>query len=459
MTYDEKLPASFWHEFGSACFELSGQINDTRFYLKGAECLNAAVALDPQASPSWLLLAKTHQKLYAKTHDEDHWTQTHICFAAACQTPSQEGEGWLNWAEFLLDSARRTADLKRLRLCIEKCQHACALNEEDPRGHAIWAEALALIGSETERLDCMNEALTKISELVEVAEEDPEIWYSYGVCMQLLGKYFEDSDYIYQAIEKFQAGLSIDRTCHRHWHAIASLYAFLGEFENHPENIELSLRFFQKGIDLEFSTYSLFDYATALLKLGEMTQQQHFLEQSAAQFERLLATQKNAVYLHPDWLFQYACALDSLGDFHEEESYYLHAVDLFSHVLVVDPDFKGIHHRLALTLSHLGELTSRSSHFYGALHHYRLSAKQEEENDTLFLDWAASLMHLATHCHDATESDTLLHEAESKILEALRLGNLHSSGTNSLASILSKTSVKSDPLLRKSEKMQSVAPS
>ena len=154
-----------------------------------------------------------------------------------------------------------------------------------------------------------------------------------------LGHYFDDCDYYYQAIEKFQEGLSIDRTCHRHWHAIGWTYALLGDLESNPETLELSLRFFQKAIDLHSSTYYIFDYASALSKLGEMTHEQHWLEEAVTQFERLLNLQKNAIYLHPDWLFQYACTLDALGDFYEEEFYYLRAIEIFSHVLMVDPDF------------------------------------------------------------------------------------------------------------------------
>ncbi|MBS0604038.1 MAG: hypothetical protein JSS60_03260 [Verrucomicrobia bacterium] len=423
-SFEEKLPSDFWNDFGHACLKFGSQINDMRFYVKAINCLKTAVSLDANAFESWCLLADALQKLYFHTHDEDHFSQANDCLASAAQIQPQDSEVWLNWAKFLCDSAKRTADVKRLRLCIEKCHRAFSLDSSDPMILAIWGEALSLLGNYTERLDLIYDAQNKISQAVELESEDPEIWYSYGICMQAFGHYFDDSDYYYQAIEKFQTGLSIDRTCYRHWHAIGWTYSLLGDLENNPENLELSLRFFQKAVDLHSSTYYLFDYAAALSKLGEMTHEQSWLEESSTQFERLLGLQKNAVYLHPDWLFQYACTLDSLGDFHEEEFYYLRAIEILSHVLMIDPDFHLVHHRLGLALSHLGELTSESDHFYRAIHHYRLAMKNDEENDAVLLDWATTLINIATHSHDSSESDQFFRDAEHKFQIAMRLGNL-----------------------------------
>ncbi len=422
-SFEANLPAEFWNDFGYACLKFASHINDHRLYLKAVHYLKTATSLDAASFESWTLLADAMQKLYVHTHDEDYFSQANDCFVSASQIEPQNGEMWLNWAKFLCDSAKRTANVKRLRLCIEKCHHAYALESEDPMILAIWGEALALLGNYTDRLDLIYDAQNKISQAIEEEEGDPDIWYSFGICMQAFGHYFDDSDYYYQAIEKFQAGLSIDRTCYRHWHAIGWTYSLLGDLENEPDNLELSLRFFQKAVDLHSSTYFLFDYAAALSKLGEMTHEQNWLEQASTQFERLLSLHKNAIYLHPDWLFQYACTLDSLGDFHEEEYYYQRAIEILTHVLIIDPDFHLVHHRLGLTLSHLGELNADPDQFYRAIHHYRLSLKNDEENDAVLLDWATALINLATHSHDSSDSDQFFKAAEYKIQLAMGLGN------------------------------------
>jgi tetratricopeptide (TPR) repeat protein len=423
-SFDEQLGAEFWKDFGHACLKFASQTNDLRFYTKAIQCLKNAVSLDSHGFDGWCLLGDALQKLYHQTHDEDHFAQASDCLSTAAQIQPQNETLWINWARFLCDSAKRIADVKRLRLCIEKCQRAFALNPNEAMIQAIWGEALALLGNYTDRLDLIYEAQNKISQALEIEHNEPDIWYSEGICKQALGHYFDDCDYYYQAVESFQEGLSIDRTRYRHWHAIGWTYSLLGDLEGQPEILELSLRFYQKSIDLYASTYTIFDYASALSKLGEITHEQHWLEKAIVQFERLLNLQKNAIYLHPDWLFQYACTLDALGDFHEEEFYYLRAIEIFSHVLMVDPDFTAVHHRQALALSHLGELTSEIDHFFRAVHHFRLAMKNDEENDVILVDWATTLINIAQHSHDSSESDQFFRDAEHKLQTTLRLGNL-----------------------------------
>jgi tetratricopeptide (TPR) repeat protein len=425
-SFDEKLPFDFWNDYGHSCLEVASQINDVHLYARAIHCVKTSISINPKNGDSWRLLADAMQKLYFHTHDEDHFSQSCDAFSTLAQIEPQDGSIWLEWARFLCDSAKRIADIKRLRLCVEKCGRAFALDPEEPRIQAIWGEALALLGNYTERLDLIYDAQNKISQAIEMQSEEPDIWYSYGICMQALGHYFNDTDYYYQAIEKFQAGVSIDRTCHKHWHAIGWTYALLGDIEEDPQTVELSLRFFQKAIDLHSSTYYLFDYASALSKLGEMTNEQRWLETASFQFERLLHLQKNAIYLHPDWLFQYACTLDALGDFYEENFYYLRAIEVFSHVLMIDPDFHLVHHHLGLVLSHLGELSGEVDHFYRAAHHFRLSMKNDDENDLVLLDWATALINIAAHTHDSSEADQYYRDAEHKLQAAMRLGNLQS---------------------------------
>ncbi len=424
QSFEEKLPIDFWKDFGSTCLKFAEQLNDVRFFIKAINCLKQAVSIEANDADSWSLLGEALQKLYGQTHDDDHFAQANDCFASATQLQPQDAELWLNWARFLSDSAKRIADVKRLRLCLEKCGRAYALNPDEPLILAIWGEALALLGNYTDRLDLIYEAQNKITQALEIDSDEPDIWYCFGICMQAFGHYFDESDYYYQAIEKFQEGLTIDRTCHRHWHAIGWTYSLLGDLESDIEMLKLSLRFYQKAIDLSSSTYYIFDYASALSKLGEVSHEQQWLEDAVAQFEKLLNLQKNAIYLHPDWLFQYACTLDTLGDFHEEEFYYLRAIEIFSHVLMIDPDFTQVHHRQALALSHLGEFTSEIDHFFRAAHHYRLAMKNDDENDIILLDWAMTLINIATHSHDSSESDQFFRDAEHKFQTALKLGNL-----------------------------------
>lgn len=419
----EKLPSDFWIDFGSTALCLSTMLMDVRQIIKAVNCFKNAIALDEGCFDSWSGLAESLNALYEYTHDEDHFLQANECFANASKIAPQESEIWLEWAQFLLTSARRNSDLKRLRACLEKCHRAYACESDNPLTLATWAEALALLGQLTERLDLIYEAENKIAEAFEMEEDDPSLWYSLGVCFCSFGAYFNDYDYYYQAIEKFQIGLSIDRSHDDLWHAIANTYAKVATLDNDSETLIQSLKFYEKAISLVPSSTRHIDYAKSLSKLGEMTHEKKWFEQSLYHFEIALNMQKNAVYLHPEWLFSYASTLDMLGDFYDEEKYYTRAIEIFSHVLMVDPDFHHIHHRLAQAFCHLGELINEIDYFYRAIHHLRLALRHDEDNDQMILDWGIALINIAQHTPILTDVGQLMHDAEQKITLAAKLGN------------------------------------
>lgn len=422
--HQDNLPEEFWNDYGSVCLEMSTKVNDIRHNVKAINCFKHSVSISLSSFQGWLLLAKALQRLYALTHDEDHFVQANECFAAAAHLQPQDTKMWYEWAVFLSTSGSRNRDLKKLRACLEKCQQSYACESNQPLILAIWAEALAMVGELTDRVDLIYEAQNKISEAVDRTEEDnPDIWYSYGMCLNSFARYFCDTDYFYQAIEKFQYGLSIDRTRHNHWHAIGKAYAAVGEAEEDIDAFEKAVRFFAKALDLNGNTLYTFDYAFALSRLGEMKEDQKMLELAVAKFEHALSIQKNAIYLHPEWLFHYAAALDTLGDFYEDEAYYLKSIEVLSHVLMIDPDFPKIHYRLALALSHLGELMSDLDHFYRSIHHFRLASKYEEENDQIILDFGVTLINLAQNLQDSQEIEALYLDADHKLTQAAKLGN------------------------------------
>lgn len=422
--YQESLPEEFWNDYGNTSLKLAELLNDVRLNVKAINCFKHSVSLSISSYEGWTLLAHALETLYKKTHDEDHFSQANECFAAAAHLRPQETELWNQWSRLLCESGIQNRDLKRLRACLEKCQRSYACNTNQPLIMGVWAEALAMVGELTDRVDLIYEAQNKISEALDLLnEDDAAIWYSYGMCLNSFARYFDDIDYFYQAIEKFQYGLSIDRTCDRHWYAIGDTYATIGEAEEDIDSYEKAAHFYAKAIDLNRCSLYIFKHAFALLRLGEMKEDQKILELALAQFELSLHIQKNALYLHPDWLFHYAETLDMLGDFYEDESYYLKSIEIFSHVLMIDPDFPLIHYRLGLVFSHLGELVNEVNHFHRAIHHFRLALKHEEENDRIILDFGVTLINLAQHVHNSEETAGFYHDADHKLIQAAKLGN------------------------------------
>lgn len=422
----DTLQPEFWDEYARACLNLSYYINDIRLTVKAIHFFKHALSrCSSSLHTGWSHLSKALWHLYEFTHDEDHFTQASDCFSAALQTNPNDSALLLDFAELLLIAGRKSQDNKRLKLSIEKCFKAYSLNPHHARALAIWGEALSLLGEYGDRLDLLLEGQNKISQALDVNPLEKSISLCYGQSLCSLGRYYNEIDYFFQAIEKFQEGLSKDRTLHTHWHAIANCYLTIGCAESNPQMVEKSIRFFLKAIELKpNNSYYQFDYALCLSRLGELLEHPKWLEAALQQFERSLHLQKNAPYLHPDWLFQYARTLDLYGDFQEEDSLYARAIEILSHVMMIDPEFEGIQYQLGLCYSHLGELTGEIQNFYKSLHFFKLAARQEEENDVILLDLGITLINISQYTDDPAEAETCLRDSELKLTQAAKSGNL-----------------------------------
>ena len=421
---DGALPADFWVDYGKTNLLLSERIGDISLNIKAINALRHALTSEPSHFEAWTTLANALCTLYSHTHEEDHFTQANECFAAAYGLKPQEGDLLYDWALFLLDGGKKNRDLKRLHAAIEKCLLALACDFEEPLIMAIWNEALATIGLISERLDLISEAENKIASVVDQNPDIPSLWYAHGVCLNALGVYFDNEDYHYQAIEKYQEGLSIDRSLDKLWHAMARSYSAITFMTDDTDAFEKAQRFFNKAIHLKSSTYYLADFAHCLSRWGQLNHNQSYLEYAVTLYEQALHIQKNGAYLHPEWLFHYATTLDTLGDFRDDDTNYLRAIEILSHVLMVDPDFPHIHHRLALAYTHLADLAGSCDTFYKAAHHFRLASTRDEENDQIILDWALSLINLAEHMHDSEAASGCFLDAEHKLIKAAKLGNV-----------------------------------
>lgn len=420
----ESPSADFWKEYGIACGELAKKINDNPLRIKAISCFKQAISIAPAFYEGWSALATALFNLYEITHDEDHFSQANECYSSAAQIQPQNPLIWFKWAQSLFDSGSRTDDIKKVRSSVEKCLRAFACNPEDPEVIGLWGTSLCMLGHLTERLDLIVEGQNKISEAMQISPDSPELWHSLGISLKCLGLYFGDIDFYYQAIENLQKSVSTDRSDYRSWHQIAMCYSLIATSYGDEEALQLACRFFEKAIDLYPCSYYIFDYGVCLEKYGELVHQQRWLELSTQLMERALSMQKNAIYTHPDWLFHYACALDSLGDFFEETSYYQRAIEIFSHVMMIDPDYPKIHHRLALAYSHLGELNGEVENFYRAVHHLRLASKHDEDDDQIILDWAITLTSIAEHIRGIQDAEPFFRDAEHKLISSAKLGNV-----------------------------------
>lgn len=423
LTKQPRLPPEFYKDFASAYLELGLLINDNRLHGKAIECLEKALHLEPQYCDGWVVLAECYAQLYLNTLDESLVTKASDCFAQATKLSPKDSEVWLSWAQILGESGRLTQNEKALRQSIEKCARAATLNPDNPDTIAQWVESLSLLGSKTGRLDLLVEAETKIIKATETFPDDPDLWHAYALCCVAFARYYEDAEYYEMAIEKLQIGLSMNRTSAEHWHTLANVHKLYAELTNHQDLLERANRFYARALDLKPSYPPLlFDAACTLLHFSELDEDFPSLEKAIQYFEILIQNYKEALLHHPEWIYEYACALEWLGDYTHEESSYTRAIELFTHVLLIDPDFRGIHHRIGLCYMELGHLSEEAEFYRRAIHFFRLSIQRDEENEEIWHEWGSCLIHLAHHTIDTEQMHQLYWEAEQKITKAGQLG-------------------------------------
>lgn len=422
--YQDKPSPEFWHDCGKAYLEMGLLINDSRLYLQSIEYLQKAVENAPQYVDGWMSLAEGYSQLYINTLDEPYATKASEAYAMASKMSPADPAVWLGWAQLLGESGKHNSDPKTLRLGIEKCARAFQLDKEDPLIVSQWIESLSILGKITNRLDLLVEAEHKALKATDLFPDDPEPWHAYGICLMAFGKYYEDAEYYELAIEKLQYGLSIDRSDPESWHALGLVHKYYAELTQDEDLIERAHRFLSKAMDLKPTCpVVLYDAASCLFEFSEILDDLASLEQSILLFEQLLQTHKNTLLYHPQWLYSYACALESLGHFTNEEAHFSQAIEIFSHVLLIEPDFKGIHTKTANCYVNLGLEQGESEYYRRAVHFYRLALRENEEDDQALLDWGICLIHLAHHTLDTDFMHQLYMDAETKITKAGMLGN------------------------------------
>jgi tetratricopeptide (TPR) repeat protein len=424
LNFEPKPPAEFWNDYGSSYLQLGLLINDERLLTQAAELLQRSVDEMPNYIDGWSALADTYSQLYLNSMDERYAIKACDCYAIAVRLSPKASEIWLCWSQLLGETGRLNKNMKSLISSIEKCARAATLDPENTDITCQWVESLSYLGTLAGRIDLLVEAEQKIIQATDLFPNDPELWRAYGVCLMSFARYYEDPEYDELAIEKLQYGLSLDRTNAEIWHALGLANKHGAELTDEAAMIERASRFLSKAMELKPSCPSLvFDAACAHLHYSEAMDDTPSLEQAIFLYEQLVQNYRSALLNHPEWIFEYACALDWLGEYSEEEKDFTRAIEMYSHVLLIDPDYPKIHERIAACYVQIGNSGGELENYKQALHHFRLATRSDEENDSIWLDWGLCLIHLAQNTIDTEFMDQLYLDAEQKISKAGQLGN------------------------------------
>ncbi len=423
----------FHNDLGNVLTDLACLVSGRKdLFLEAVEHYKVFIDQAPDHYEGWYNLARTYQRLYDQTYSFDHFREANEGFARAAAINGDEASVWLFWAELLMHSGKTSRDVERLQASFGKFERAYHLEPDNPRLLLRWGEAQMLMGSATEHLEMLYEAKKKICLALEVMPDDPDAWYVYGVCLGEFGHYFNAQEYFHQAIEKFQYGLSLKGPHALLLHGLGLAHFAIGDLTGDVQAIEKSVDYCSQVAETGATLFPQFlnDWGVALMKLGELTNEQSHIEAAAEKFELAISKRLEVPGEEVDveWLYNYGCAMDFLGDFHEEPIYYEKAVQVLSHILQIDPDYHHARYNLALAYFHLGELNSDVESFHRAIDLFHELVQQDAEDEMAWNDYGLTLLNLAVLTNDPAhtlQSHQLFEQAESKLQQAVALGNVN----------------------------------
>jgi tetratricopeptide (TPR) repeat protein len=206
----------------------------------------------------------------------------------------------------------------------------------------------------------------------------------------------------------------------------------IGELQGKKEYIERAAAYFSQAGEAcgPLSPQLLSDWGIVLMKLGEMSHDKTHVEQAAAKFEEAINQRmelQEGEDVELEWLYNYGCAMDFLGDFHDEPIYYEKAVQVLAHVLKHDPEYIHARYNLALALTHLGELNCDIDCFHQSIEHLQIVLENDTEDELAWNDLGMAFLNLAVLTNDEVQKDNTqfyFAQAEQKLLHAITLGSL-----------------------------------
>lgn len=420
----------FWKDYGDALVELSILIGRKEFLFEAIDLYRNVIRTAPDSFHGWYSLGRCYQRIFEFTHDQNYFSFAHDSFFHASEINPRIADLWMYWGQLFTDLGKNNYDLNLLEISLEKYKKADAC---EPNNYMIlcrWGESLMLCGAQTESGDLLRGAEAKIVRSLEIHRENPEAWYLYGTCLNELGEYFSEESYYFQAIEKFRYGLTFNENDSMLWYGLALSHYAIGELLSEFEMVEKANQCFERVMEEGGGLFPQFwnDWGVALLKLAEMNNDPQYVEAAIAKFECAINQNSEDPIHHEcdlEWLYNYGCAFDFLGDFTEDVSDYERAVQILSRVLEQDPTYAFARYNLALSLCHLGEHSDDVECFQKSSDHFEELLTQNPEDEMSWNDWGLTLMKHAQLVYDPLhpqQAEQLYEQAERKLMHATALG-------------------------------------
>lgn len=423
----------FWNDYGDAILELNDLIGKGELLFEATEMYRKATHYAVHDYKGWFNLACAYQRLYEFTFEEEYFHAAHESFERSVDLRPEDGILWYNWAQLFANAGKLKWDLEKIQISFEKFEKADHFETNHPLIISHWGEAEMLFGAAEEKVGFLRAAEAKLLRSLELDPDSSHIWYLYGTCLNELGCYFEDERYYWQAIEKLRYGITLKDNDPLLWYALSLAHFAIGDLNNDEGMLEKSISYCCRVMEFGGSHSSQFwnDWGISCMRLGELTQDCALVEQALEKFMQALNINDEELtheIIEPEWLYNYGCALDLLGDFTENIHHYEKAIEAFTRALELDPIYLHARFNLALAYSHLAEATADVDHYCKSLEQFERLVQEDSEDEMAWNEWGVTLLNLGLLIYDEThpeKSYKIYLLAENKINHAIALGGIH----------------------------------
>lgn len=425
--------AVFYNDYGDAYAELGNLLENRDHFITALIYFEKALEAGTDNFRSFYNKATCLEKLYDFSPSIDLYHQANQCFQEASAINDNHPYLWYKWAQLVIDHAKFSRDLSQLEDGLEKIKTASFLDPEEPLFLKYWAEGLLFLGVQQENLEQICQAKEKIEKCCERMPKFADCWYLLGSCLNELGDYFEDESYYLMAMEKLRYGLSLNDKHPLLLYGMALAHFSYGEKVDDLYHVDQALHFCSRAFDCGEELFPQFwnDWGIFLMKYGEMNQDPQFMLQALEKFERILKPYSDEMPLHRvqvEWVYNYGCAFDILGELSESEEYFEKAISIFLQLVELDPVNIRSRYSLALAYLHLAELVSSVEIYEKAIEHFEFLVEASHEDEAICIDYALALIglgHLCVDDHQGVEDYYhYFQKAESLLFQAIGLGHL-----------------------------------
>jgi len=422
----------FWRRFGDVSMGLASLLSRPSLLEQAVMHYQKAIACCPTSYNCIVGCALAMHKLFQVNGDTNICFQAHELYRKAHDMEQNDPFVLTRWGELNIVLGRLTSNPEVLDASIQMFKKADEISPNDSKILPRYAHGLVLSGALQEKIELLRAGEAMASRAVSLDPTNHDVWGILGNAHNELGHYFRDESFYFIAIDKYQHALTIDDKDPIIWHGLAISHFAIGDLLKDQEMIHKAINFYSRVIEFEGGGNPQFwnDWGVSFMKLFEMGGQQAHIEAAIDKFEQALNAHRERfpnMEVETDWVYNYGCALQFLGEYHDDPSLYEKAIQVLSQVVQGDPTYHFARYNLAVAFFHLGEHLEDVECLEKAVEEFqRFLTSDENEDEIAWNDWGMALMYLGDLVRDPVhpeKSELYLADAEAKLLHAIALGS------------------------------------